>query len=288
MLEGNEKVCVQGITGKYGKFHTKKMKDYGTNIVCGVSPTKTASEVHGVKVYCDMQSAVNETGADTTILFVPAKFVLSATMDAINSGIKKIIIISEHVPQHDSLKIIKKMREINQNYCNNKITIIGPNCPGIIIPDVIKIGIMPESAFKSGDIAIISRSGTLMYEVAKHLSTKSTGVKIAMGLGGDPIIGTNIAEAMDYVIKKNIRKVAIIGEVGGNDEISGIKKALSMNYNGNVQTFFAGRTAPKGKTMGHAGAIIKGFEETIEHKEQILNEMGIKTIKKIDDLFVRT
>ncbi|HPJ90167.1 MAG TPA: CoA-binding protein [Thermotogota bacterium] len=285
MLKGNERVCVQGITGKFGRYHTGKMQAYGTNIVCGISPNKEVDEVHGIKVYQNIKRAVAETAADTSILFVPAKFVYEAVNDAIDAGIKKIIIITEHVPQLDTLRIVRRVNALNaQN--EEQITLIGPNCPGMIIPDVMKIGIMPEAAFMPGDVAVISRSGTLMYEVAKHLSTESSGVKIAIGLGGDPVIGTNVAEAMDFIIKEGIKKVVIVGEVGGNDEILGIKSALEKGFNGEIQVFFAGRSAPKGKKMGHAGAIVGGFEETIEHKEKVLNEMGIKTIQKIENIFL--
>ncbi len=285
MLNGNERICVQGITGKFGRYHTGKMKLYGTNIVCGISPNKEGEEVHGIKVYQDIKKAVDETSADTSILFVPAKFVYDAVNDAIDAGIKKIIIITEHVPQLDTLRIVKRVKELNAHHDGEPITLIGPNCPGMIIPDVMKLGIMPESAFRPGDVAVISRSGTLMYEVAKHLSAESSGVKIALGLGGDPVIGTNVAEAMDFIISEGIKKVVIVGEVGGSDEITGIKSALAKGFEGEIQTFFAGRSAPKGKKMGHAGAIVGGFEETIEHKEKVLEEMGIKTIKKIENIF---
>ena len=285
MLNGTERICVQGITGKFGRYHTGKMKLYGTNIVCGISPNEEIEEVHGIKVYQDIKRAVEETSADTSILFVPARFVYDAVNDAIDAGIRKIIIITEHVPQLDTLRIVKRVKELNDHHDGEPITLIGPNCPGMIIPDVMKLGIMPETAFKSGDVAVISRSGTLMYEVAKHLSTESSGVKIALGLGGDPVIGTNVAEAMDFIITEGIKKVVIVGEVGGSDEITGIKSALAKGFEGEIQTFFAGRSAPKGKKMGHAGAIVGGFEETIEHKEKILEEMGIKTIKKIENIF---
>ncbi|HOO91597.1 MAG TPA: CoA-binding protein [Syntrophales bacterium] len=286
MLNGTERVCVQGITGKFGQYHTGKMKAYGTNIVCGVSPNSEFDDVHGIKVYQNIKKAVEETAADTSILFVPAKFVYDAVNDAIDAGIKKVIIITEHVPQLDSLRIVRRIRELNALNDGEPVMLIGPNCPGLIIPNVMKIGIMPEAAFKSGDVAVISRSGTLMYEVAKHLSTESSGVKIAIGLGGDPVIGTNVAEAMDFIIGEGIKKVVIVGEVGGNDEVTGIKSALEKGFNGEIQTFFAGRSAPKGKKMGHAGAIVGGFEETIEHKEKVLTEMGIKTIQKIENIFM--
>ncbi|BBE30534.1 succinate--CoA ligase subunit alpha [Tepiditoga spiralis] len=277
MITGNEKVCVQGITGKSGSFHTKKMKEYGTNIVCGTSKNTNINFVHNVPVVNSVKKAVEIYHADTSIIFVPAKFAREAILDAINNGIKKIIIITEHIPQHDMLEVYKYAKAKN-------IIIIGPNCPGMILTNISKIGIMPERAFKAGDTAIISRSGTLMYEVSNYISMYSTGVKVAIGLGGDPIIGTSIAEAFDYIIDNNIKKVIIIGEVGGNDEITGIEYALNKQYNGKIKVFFAGRTAPKGKRMGHAGAIIEGFEGSIEYKEEKLFQMGIPVSKSIPEL----
>ncbi|MDN5341698.1 CoA-binding protein [Oceanotoga sp. DSM 15011] len=277
MINGKERVCVQGITGKYGQFHTKKMKEYGTNIVCGVSKNDLIDEVYDIPVLKTMKEAVEKYNADTSIIFIPAKNVKSAVLEAIESGIKKIIIITEHVPVHDMLIIKSKADE-------NKVLIIGPNCPGIILPERSKIGIMPEKAFKKGDIAIISKSGTLMYEIADYLSNNSTGISIGIGLGGDMIIGTGLKEAFDYIIENKIKKVIIIGEVGGSEEIKGIRYALENNYDGKIKAFFAGRTAPKGKTMGHAGAIIEGYEGSIEYKEKVLSDLNIKVCKSIKDL----
>ena len=277
MITGNERVCVQGITGKSGSFHTKKMLEYGTNIVCGTSKNSNIKFVHYTPVVNSVKEAVELYHADTSIVFVPAKFAKEALLDAINGGIKKIIIITEHIPQHDMLEVYKYAKEKN-------ITIIGPNCPGVILTNVSKIGIMPEKAFKIGDTAIISRSGTLMYEVSNYISMYSTGVKVAIGLGGDPIIGTSVAEAFNYIMDNNIKKVVIIGEVGGDDEITGIKHALNNNYDGEIKVFFAGRTAPKGKRMGHAGAIIEGFEGSIAYKEEKLSKLGIQVSKSISEL----
>ncbi|MBM7560149.1 succinate--CoA ligase subunit alpha [Marinitoga litoralis] len=277
MINGNEKVCVQGITGKYGKLHTEKMLKYGTKILCGVSKNKNIKNINGVEVLNNMNDAVEKYNVDTSIVFVPAPFAKDAVFEAINAGIKKIIIITEHIPQQDMLDIYKISKD-------NDVMVIGPNCPGVILPGKSKIGIMPENAFKPGDIAVISKSGTLMYEISNYLSKYSTGIKVGIGLGGDPIIGTSIEEAFDYIIRENIRKVVVIGEVGGNDEINGIEKALKKGYNGDIKVFFAGRTAPKGKRMGHAGAIVEGYEGSIEYKEKRLKDIGIKVIKEISEL----
>ncbi|MGM0641669.1 MAG: succinate--CoA ligase subunit alpha [Thermotogota bacterium] len=277
MINGNERICVQGITGTYGKAHTIKMLNYGSQIVCGVSNNKNIKSIHGVPVFNNVKEAVKKYYADTSIVFVPPKSVKDAVIESIESKIKKIIIITEHVPTHDMLILKEKAIE-------KKVNIIGPNCPGIIIPGKSKIGIMPENAFKKGDIAIISKSGTLMYEIANYVSKKSSGIRIGIGLGGDPIIGTNIAEAMDFIIKKNIKKVIIIGELGGKDELNGIENAKRNGFKGKIKVFLAGRTAPKGRTMGHAGAIVNGYEGTIKYKEEKLKNIGINVAKKLEEL----
>ncbi|MBT1248427.1 MULTISPECIES: CoA-binding protein [unclassified Thermosipho (in: thermotogales)] len=277
MINGTERVCVQGITGKYGSFHTKKMLKYGTNIVCGVSKNTKIKEIEHVPVLHNMYDAVEKFSCDTSIVFVPAKFAKDAIFEAIDAGIKKIITITEHIPQMDMLEIYKYAKSKN-------VTFVGPNCPGIILPGVSKIGIMPENAFKPGDVAIISKSGTLMYEIANFISKKSTGIKIGIGLGGDPIIGTSVYEALLYVSKLNPRKIIIISEIGGNEEILDVERFLNKGYNSNIQFFFAGRTAPKGKRMGHAGAIVEGLEGTIEFKEKKLKNLNIPVAKYIENL----
>ncbi|AEX85482.1 succinyl-CoA synthetase, alpha subunit [Marinitoga piezophila KA3] len=277
MIYGNERVCVQGITGKSGRLHTKKMLDYGTNIVCGVSKNNKIKDLYNIPVLTNMKNAVEKYNADTSVVFVPAPFAKDAIFEAINAGIKKIIIITEHIPQQDMLDVYHIAKD-------NNVRVIGPNCPGVILPGISKIGIMPEKAFKPGEIAVISRSGTLMYEISNYLSLYSKGIKIGIGLGGDPIIGTSVEEAFDYLIENNIKEAVIIGEVGGNDEVTGIKNALKKGYKGNIKVFFAGRTAPKGKRMGHAGAIVEGYEGSIEYKEKQLLEMGINVVKNIPDL----
>ncbi|SHF01522.1 succinyl-CoA synthetase alpha subunit [Marinitoga hydrogenitolerans DSM 16785] len=277
MINGRERICVQGITGKYGRLHTEKMLNYGTNIVCGVSKNNIIKKLHRVEVLSNMYDAVNKFRVDTSVVFVPAPYAKNAVFEAINAGVKKIIIITEHIPQQDMLDIYKISKD-------NDVRIIGPNCPGVIFPGISKIGIMPERAFKPGDIAVISKSGTLMYEISNYLSKYSTGIKIGIGLGGDPIIGTSVAEAMEYIMNENIKKVVVIGEIGGNDEVNGIEYALKKGYNGDIKVFFAGRTAPKGKRMGHAGAILDGYEGSIEYKEKKLKKLGVKVIKNIPEL----
>ena len=261
MISKNEKVCVQGITGKAGSFHTKQMLEYGTKIVCGISKNTQVKEVHGVKVFTTFKDAIKDFKIDVSVVFVPAPFAKDAVVEAMEAGIKKIVIITENIPQHDSLYLYQLAK-------SKGVKIIGPNCPGIIVPGEVKIGIMPASAFKKGDTAIISKSGTLMYEISNYISENSTGIKIAMGLGGDPITGTSIREAIQWLIENNIDKIIIIGEVGGNEEIEGVEYLRNLNFPVKLKVFLAGRTAPKGKRMGHAGAIVEGFEGSIEYKHK--------------------
>ncbi len=277
MIKGDERVCVQGITGRSGSFHTKRMIEYGTNIVCGVSKNPIIKEIESIKVFSSIKEAMKKFEIDLSILFVPAKSAKSAVEEAIVNGVKKIVIITENIPQHDSLYLYKLSLKYDAK-------IIGPNCPGIIIPSLSKIGIMPKNAFAKGDTAIISKSGTLMYEISNYISKYSTGIKIAMGLGGDPITGTSMKEAVQWCMNNSINKIILIGEVGGDEEIEAVKFLKENNYNGGLKVFLAGRTAPKGKRMGHAGAIIQGFEGSIEYKDSKLMELGLKVSKTMKEL----
>ncbi|WP_456398713.1 succinate--CoA ligase subunit alpha [Mesoaciditoga sp.] len=276
MITGKERVCVQGM-GKYGTFHALKMKAYGTNIVCGVSKGNKLMDTDGIPVLNSMKDAVIKYDVDTSVVFVPAMYAKDAVLESIDAGIKKIVIITEHIPQYDALHLYHVAKEKN-------VRIIGPNCPGLILPGISKIGIMPEKAFVPGDIAVISKSGTLMYEVSNYLSLHSSGIKVAIGLGGDPITGTSIAEVFDWLIKENVTKVRIIGELGGNEEIDGIQHALDIGYKGEIKVFFAGRFAPRGKRMGHAGAIVLGYFGSVEYKERELKKLGITVAQTIPEL----
>ncbi len=282
MLTGNERVMVQGITGKYGRFHTEKMLKYGTGILCGTSKNAAEKYVHGVPVFESVKTCVERFGVDTSIVFVPAPFAKDAVMESLQNGIKKVVIITEHIPVHDTLTIVSYAKK-------GGAKVLGPNCPGAIVPGKIKLGIMPEKYFKPGSVAIISRSGTLMYEIASIVS-RAKGISIAMGLGGDPIVGTNVYEAFKFLMEKGINKVVVVGEIGPAFEVDGIRKALNDGFNGEIAAFFAGRYAPKGKRMGHAGAIVEGESATIEYKEAALKEMGIfvaKTPSQIAEVIER-
>ncbi len=274
MISGKEKVCVQGL-GKYGAFHAVKMLEYGTNIVCGV--TKGKKKDIGFPVLYEVKEAVRMYGADTSILFVPPADVKDAAFEALESGIRKMVIITEHVPQYDTLKIYAEATKVNA-------VVIGPNCPGVILPGISKIGIMPPSAFRAGDMAIISKSGTLMYEISKYVSVYSSGVKLAVGLGGDPITCTSVSQAVEWAMRENVKKIRIVGELGGNEEVEGVKYAVNAGYDGEIKVFFVGRHAPKGKRMGHAGAIVRGYSESVEYKQKEIEKFGVKVVKTIADL----
>lgn len=270
MFSRFNKVCVYGGTGKYGSYHMKKMIEYGTNVVCCVSKNKYIDKIDGINVYQSLSEFNGEV--DTAIFFVPAQNVLEAFTDAIENGVKNVVIITEHVPVHDSLKMLKLAK-------SNGVNIVGPNCPGVIHPhENFKVGIMPEKYFRPGSVAIISRSGTLMYETAKHISD-GPGVSIALGLGGDPIVGTNVAEGFEILKGLGYEKVLLIGEIGGEDEIRGVEYAIKVGFSPeNIVAFFAGRHAPEGKRMGHAGAIIEGERGKISFKEFYLKQLGIRTV----------
>ncbi|ABS61226.1 succinate--CoA ligase subunit alpha [Fervidobacterium nodosum] len=274
MFFSNEKVCVYGITGRYGSYHTKKMIEYGTDIVCGVSKNNEFKEVHNVPVYNTLSDYVSRGfNVDTAIFFVPAPYVMEAFLDAFNNGVKKFVVITEHVPIHDALRMVDIVKK-------NNLTMVGPNCPGVIYSkEKVKLGIMPEKYFKEGEVAIISRSGTLMYEIAKYIG-ESYGVSIGIGLGGDPVIGLNVLEAFKEVAKLGFEKVVLIGEIGGEDEITGVAEAIKMGFKpSNIVSFFAGRHAPEGKRMGHAGAIVEGEHGKIKYKEEKMREYGVRVVK---------
>jgi succinyl-CoA synthetase alpha subunit len=267
-------VIVQGITGKFGSFHTQQMLSYGTDIVAGVTPGKGGQKLEGVPIYETMREAVAATGAKISIVFVPAKFFLSAAVDALEAGIKLLIAIPEHVPIKDALAIVDLAKK-------KDAIVIGPNTPGIIIPGVIKIGIMPASPFKSGRIAVISRSGTLMYEVSHNLTVANFGQSICLGIGGDPINGTPLIEAFDRIRNgANIDGVVVVGEIGGDAEEMLAQHIIDTKFDKPVVAYIAGRAAPKEKRMGHAGAIIYGNYGSAESKVSMYAKANVPVAKR--------
>ena len=245
-------VIVQGITGKFGSRHTKLMLEYGTNIVAGVTPGKGGTKFEHVPIYENMSDAVKATGARISIVFVPAKFFLGAATDALNAGIKLLVAIPEHVPIRDTLQVL----EIAES---KGATVIGPNTPGLIVPDVIKVGIMPASPFSAGDIVVISKSGTLLYEISNSLTQAGFGQSITIGVGGDPVNGTRLVDAFDVAKDlPGLRGIVIVGEIGGDAEEIIAQRIIDTKFSKPVVAYIAGRAAPKEKRMGHAGAIVYG------------------------------
>ncbi|MDR4510521.1 MAG: succinate--CoA ligase subunit alpha [Nitrososphaeraceae archaeon] len=271
ILIGNKKdidfnhkpVIIQGITGSFGSTHTKLMKEYGTNIVAGVTPGKGGMSFEGIPVYNTVSDAVKETKAKISGIFVPAPFFLNAAKEAIDSGIKLLVAIPEHVPVLDSLKVLEYAKK-------NNARMIGPNTPGVIIPETIKVGIMPAKPFSSGSTVVFSRSGTLMYEVSHVLTQAGYGQRLCLGIGGDPINGTNLLEVFDLIREReDIDSVVVVGEIGGDAEEKLSEYIISSQFDKPVVAYVAGRAAPKEKKMGHAGAIVYGNYGSAESK--ILN-----------------
>ena len=267
-------VIVQGITGKFGSLHTKLMKEYGTNIAAGVTPGKGGQKFEDVPIYNTVKEAVDSTGSKISILFVPAMFFLGAAKEAIEAGIKLLVAIPEHVPVRDSLIMLELAKK-------NEVIIIGPNTPGIMIPEIIKIGIMPASPFKSGDIALLSKSGTLMYEVANNLTEAGFGQAITLGIGGDPINGTRLIDAFDMVKDTpNLQGMVVVGEIGGDAEETLAQRIIDSNFKKPIVAYIAGRAAPKEKRMGHAGAIVYGNYGSAESKIAMFNKANIPVAKR--------
>jgi succinyl-CoA synthetase alpha subunit len=265
---------VQGITGNQGSFHTKLMLDYGTQIVAGVTPGKGGSKVHGVPVYDTVREAAEKHRANASIIFVPAPYAAEAAFEAIEANLKTIVIITEHIPIRDAIQIMTKAKQHNT-------VVIGPNTPGIIAPGECKLGIMPAHVFKPGIIGIASRSGTLTYEIAAKITATGLGQSTCIGLGGDPIIGLNFVDALKHFEKdEQTKAVALIGEIGGNLEELVAEYIATQGYEKPVVAYVAGKTAPPGKRMGHAGAIIMGRTGTAKSKIEAFQKAGVPVAEK--------
>jgi succinyl-CoA synthetase alpha subunit len=266
-------VIVQGITGSFGSVHTKLMREYGTNIVAGVTPGKGGQMFEDVPIYNNVSEAVSNTNAKISVVFVPAIHFLDAAMESLENGIKLIVAIPEHVPMRDSMRVIEYAKERGAR-------IIGPNTPGIIVPGTIKIGIMPADPFTPGKTIVFSRSGTLMYEVAFNLSRNGFGQKICLGIGGDPINGTNLIEAIEMVrTAGSSDPIVIVGEIGGDAEEKFVSHLEAKGITGHMVAYIAGRSAPKEKKMGHAGAIVYGKYGSAESKFESFGRLGIPVAK---------
>src|SRR3954469_1705074 len=270
LVNKHSKIIVQGFTGSEGTFHAEQMIEYGTNIVGGVTPGKGGSTHLYKPVFNTVKDAVEKAGADTTIIFVPPAFAADAIMEAADAGIKVIITITEGIPVADMMTAKKYIKD------RKGITLIGPNCPGVITPGEAKVGIMPGFVFKKGKIGIVSKSGTLTYEAADQIVKAGLGITTAIGIGGDPIIGTPTKDAVELLMNDpETEGIVMIGEIGGSYEPVAARWIKETGNKKPVVGFIAGQTAPKGRTMGHAGAIVGGAEDTAQAKMQIMRECGI-------------
>tara|TARA_B100001063_G_scaffold27277_1_gene20874 strand:+ start:1790 stop:2662 length:873 start_codon:yes stop_codon:yes gene_type:complete len=278
IVNKNSKVLVQGFTGSEGTFHSEQMIEYGTNVVCGVTPGKGGTKHLDKPVYNSVADALNNEEINTSIIFVPPMFAADAIMEAAESGIKTIVTITEGIPVNDMTKVVSYIKGKN-------IRLIGPNCPGIITPEEAKIGIMPGFVFKKGNVGIVSKSGTLTYEAADQVVKSGYGISTAIGVGGDPIIGTTLLDSVQLFMEdEETDVIVLIGEIGGQLEIDA---ARWIKDNGNkkpVVGFIAGETAPKGRKMGHAGAIIGGKDDTASAKKRIMRESGVNVVDSPADI----
>jgi succinyl-CoA synthetase alpha subunit len=269
LVNKNSKVIVQGFTGSEGSFHAQQMIEYGTQVVGGVTPGKGGTLHLERPVFNSVEEAVQQTGADTSIIFVPPAFAADAIMEAADAGIKVIIAITEGIPVADMMRAKPYMKE-------RGCILIGPNCPGVITPGEAKVGIMPGFVFKAGRIGIVSKSGTLTYEAADQVAKAGMGVSTAIGIGGDPIIGTSTKQAVELLMNDpETDAIIMIGEIGGNYEADAARWIRETGNKKPVVGFIAGQTAPPGRRMGHAGAIIGGADDTAEAKMRIMRENGI-------------
>lgn len=277
LLNKGTNIVVQGITGKQGRFHTKEMLDYNTNIVAGTSPGKAGQTVEGVPVYNTIEEVKRyHPEVNTSIIFIPAPFVKDAAFEAI-SELDLVIIITEHIPIHDSMEIVEYAKE-------HDTVVIGPNTPGIITPEIGKVGIMPTHIFKKGNIGLVSRSGTLTYEIASEISDSGLGISTAIGIGGDPITGQNFIDVLKkFEEDPDTEAIVMLGEIGGIAEVKAAKYAQD-HLTKPIISFIAGVSAPQGKRMGHAGAIIEGTDGTAENKKELLKNFGAYVVDKPSEI----
>jgi len=278
LINKNSKILVQGFTGTEGTFHATQMIEYGTNVVGGVTPGKGGNTHLDKPVFNTVEDCVKNTGADVSIIFVPPAFAADAIMEATEAGIKLVVCITEGIPTQDMIKV--------KNYLQGTGTrLVGPNCPGVITADECKVGIMPGFVFKKGRIGIVSKSGTLTYEAADQVAKAGLGISTAVGIGGDPIIGTTTKEAIELFMNDDeTDAIVMIGEIGGGMEAEAARFIKEQGNKKPVVGFIAGQTAPPGRRMGHAGAIIGGAEDTAAAKMKIMEECGIHVVKSPADI----
>jgi succinyl-CoA synthetase alpha subunit len=269
LVDKNTRLVVQGITGRDGSFHTGQMIKYGTSVVAGVTPGKGGMKVEGVPVFNSVDDAVKETDANTAVIFVPAKFAVSAIYESIDAGVKLIVCIAEGLPTIELVKITAFLKD-------KDCRLVGPNSPGIVSAGEAKVGILPGHIFKKGNVGVISRSGTLTYEIVDHITKAGLGQSTCIGIGGDPIIGTKFIDCLElFANDDDTEAVVVVGEIGGRDE-QDTAEYVQKNFKKPVFGFIAGKTAPADKRMGHAGAIISGSSGTAAEKVRVFKECGIK------------
>lgn len=268
-VDEDSRVVVQGITGSEGAFHTERMMEYGTDVVAGVTPGRGGEEVHGVPVYDTVKEAVRREDADTSLVFVPARFAADAVLESLDSELDLAVAITENIPVHDMIRVKRRLGEVETR-------LVGPNCPGVITPGEAKVGIMPGDIFLEGSVGLVSRSGTLTYQLVDSLARRGVGQSTVIGIGGDPIIGTRFVDALEAFERDPDTEVAVlVGEIGGSDE-EDAAEWIRENMSTPVVGFVAGRTAPPGKRMGHAGAIVSGSSGTAESKISALRDAGVR------------
>jgi succinyl-CoA synthetase alpha subunit len=280
IINENTKVIVQGITGREGTFHTRQMVKYGTKVVAGMTPGKGGTVMDGIPVFDTVSRAVKETGADATMILVPAPFAADATLEAIDAGLRVVVLITEGIPTQDMIEVYHRAKAAD-------VTLIGPNCPGIISTGKCKIGILPQEVFKPGPAGLVSRSGTLTYEIVDSLTKAGIGQSTCIGVGGDPIIGTSFKDVLrDFDRDPATKAIVLVGEIGGNDEQEAAEIIRSIHTP--VVAFIGGRTAPPGKRMGHAGAIVSGKGSTAEAKVEALKAVGVPICDTVGEIVMRT
>ena len=276
LINEKTRVMIQGL-GRDGSFHARQMKEYGTNVVAGVHPGKGGSSIHGFPVFNTAEEAVEETGAECSLIFVPAPFAADAILAGANAGAGLIVAVTEGIPVLDVSKVVRELDELGTR-------LIGPNCPGLISPEKSKVGIMPGGIFRKGSVGVISRSGTLTYEVVNQLTLAGYGQSTAIGMGGDPIVGMKYNDYLDlFEQDRETELVVLVGEIGGTDEQESatyVKNTISKPVVG----YIVGRSAPPGKRMGHAGAIISGAESTAEAKVEFLREKGVPVADTVEQI----
>ncbi|NLT38544.1 MAG: succinate--CoA ligase subunit alpha [Methanomassiliicoccus sp.] len=277
MIDGRSRVIVQGITGHQGRFHAQAMRAFGTRVVAGVTPGKGGETVDGVPVYESVREAASSQGVDVSVVFVPAPWAKDSALEALEAGVPLVVIVTEGMPVHDAMTVIQFARVMNAR-------VIGPNCPGVTVPGAAKVGIMPNGIFREGNTAVVSRSGTLTYEVVNSLTEAGMGQSICLGIGGDPVIGTSFVDALGlFEADERTSEIVLIGEIGGTAEEEAASY-ISAKTKKPVVAYIAGRTAPPGRKMGHAGAIISQGRGSARSKAEALRAAGVRVAERPSEI----